>query len=136
MFKELSLMVQGLLGGLSTLFWAIVLYTGFVYTLAVLLTQVISLNNIEVLSAEECESLFGTVPRSMWTVFRCFSDGCQTDGGDPLPPILEKELGFLFPVLYVVVYVVIFFGLFNLIMAVFVENTLRTAKFNERNIDS
>lgn len=136
MFKELSLMVQGLLGGLSTLFWAIVLYTGFVYTLAVLLTQVISLDDIEVLSTEECESLFGSVPRSMWTVFRCFSDGCQTNEGDPLPPILQKELGVLFPLLYVIVYVVIFFGLFNLIMAVFVENTLRTAKFNERTVDS
>lgn len=135
MFKELSLIVQGLLGGLSTLFWALVLYAGFAYTLAVLLTQAMKHgNDYEVLSVEDSDELFGSVLKSMWTVFRCLSGDCQTHAAYPLTPLLEAQLGTAFPILYMIVYIVISFGLFNLIMAVLVENTLRAAKFNYQKI--
>jgi len=75
--------------------------------------------------------LFSTVFRSMFTVFRCFMDGCSASDGTPLMVHVQNSYGPLTIIFYVLVVLFVTFGLFNLIMAIFVENTLEAAKYDE-----
>merc|ERR1719329_112870 len=83
--------------------------------------------------AEYAPQLFSTVPRSCFTMFRCLTEGCESADGTPLMVhILEDgQHGFLIVLLYNMCFLVVTFGLFNLIMAVFVETTLEAAKRDE-----
>merc|ERR1719265_2142104 len=71
--------------------------------------------------------LFGDVARSMLTVFTCFTDGCSSPDGTPLIWHLWEVNGTVMVVLFVLAYLFVTFGVLNLIMAVFVENTLASA---------
>merc|ERR1711862_501781 len=55
---------------------------------------------------------------------------CSTAGGAPLAPLLAHSsvLGWKFALGHMIVILLVSFGLFNLITAVFVENTLSSAK--------
>jgi len=81
--------------------------------------------------AKHREELFSTVFRSMFTVFRCFMDGCSASDGTPLMVHVQNTFGPLTIIFYVLVVLFVTFGLFNLIMAIFVENTLEAAKYDE-----
>ena len=81
-FQELKLMIQGVFTGLRVLFWAVVLLIGIVYLLGAVSKTLFS-DNPE----------FQTVPRAMFTSFRCFTDGCSTYDGAPLQdPLLSFVL--------------------------------------------
>merc|ERR1719414_290408 len=72
------------------------------------------------------DEMFGTVGRCMFTIFRCFvSDGCVAISGAPIMPLLWDHFGWLIVIFYVIVFVLLTFGLFNLIMATIVENTMQ-----------
>jgi len=75
--------------------------------------------------------LFATVGRSMLTVFRCFVDGCSAQDGTPLAVHMYNTYGWWTAVIYGMSMLFVTFGLFNLIMAVFVENTMEVAKYDE-----
>ena len=62
--------------------------------------------------------LFGTVPVSMFTAFRCFTGDCSDKEGLPLTLLLAEEFGHLFLLAYVVSYVLVAMGIFNVILAV------------------
>jgi len=140
-FKELTLMVNGVIGGLRTLFWAFVLLLVLVYVLAVLLRQFTRQDvdcSVDGLGCSKSsrhiaayhDQLFGGVFHCMFTVFRCFTDGCSSPDGTPLPLHLMGKHGWLFVIIYVLAVLFILFGIFNLIAAVFVENTLEYARYN------
>jgi len=115
MFRELKLMVLGLFSGLRALCWAIVLLMFIIYTIGVLMRLVSDVEE------------FGSMPRSMFTLFRCFGpDGCAAYDGTPLPERLRLELGMPFFVLYILTTMTVGVGLFNLIMAVFLDNVLKS----------
>ena len=86
-FQELKLMIQGVFTGLRVLFWAVVLLFGMVYLLGVVSRTLFN---------EEPE--FRTVPRAMFTSFRCFTDGCSTYEGAPLQ---DPFLRFLFIIIHI-----------------------------------
>jgi len=141
MFKELTLMINGVIGGLRTLFWAFVLLLVLVYVLAVLLRQTTREHTNCNVEGPECtkfeshiakyhEQLFGGVLRCMFTVFRCFTDGCSSPDGTPLTLHLMGTHGWIFVLTYTLFVLFIIFGIFNLIAAVFVENTLEYARFD------
>merc|ERR1712045_510001 len=64
----------------------------------------------------------------MFTVFRCFTDGCSASDGTPLPVHFMDSYGPFFALVWVFCTLFVMFGLFNLIMAIFVENTIENGK--------
>jgi len=69
---------------------------------------------------------FQTVPQAMFSVFRCFTDGCAAYDGTPLQELLRDQYGALFIVGYSLSFMLVTFGIFNLIMATFIENVVTT----------
>jgi len=143
LFKELTMMITGVIGGMRTLFWAFVLLLLLVYILGVLMRQVTrdvaecgplgeGCSHSELHLYEHHERLFGTVFRSMFTVFRCFTDGCSSPDGTPLQVFLWDTHGWIFVCGYMISMLFVIFGVFNLIAAVFVENVLAGAKNDEQ----
>ncbi|CAE7208467.1 CACNA1C [Symbiodinium pilosum] len=110
-FIELKMMIQGVFTGLRVLLWAIVLLSLCIYLLGV---------TCRTLYAEFVE--FKDVPSAMFTVFRCFTDGCASYDGRPLQEIIRNRYGGLWMIGYTLVFLFITIGIFNLIMAVFIDN--------------
>merc|ERR1719492_655020 len=75
-------MIQGMLGGLATLGWAIVLFILFVYVVSLIFRE--SLGGHEEVGEDAIAWYFQTVPRSMFTIFRCSFGDCSTKNGTPL----------------------------------------------------
>jgi len=147
LFKELTLMIYGVIGGLRTLCWAFVLLGVLVFILGVYMRQLIEYTNLscldmlalgsdcstsEELLATHTEALFSSVMRSMFTVFRCLIGDCSAPDGVPLAPHLMNVLGFTWTMGYVLTTCFVLFGVFNLVMAIFVENTLETARQSQQ----
>jgi hypothetical protein len=144
MFKELTLMFHGVIGGLRTLFWAFIFLACLVFMLGVVMRQ-LSRDEHEdcAMLGSECkghreafmvyyEPLFSDLYRSMLTVFRCLVGDCANPDGTPIAPVLVDVFGPLFTVAYVIVICFVIFGVFNLVMAIFVENTLESARLNQK----
>ncbi|CAJ1376266.1 unnamed protein product [Effrenium voratum] len=99
---------------LRVLFWAIMLLFGCIYLLGVVCKTLFS-NYAE----------FSTVPASMFTAFRCFTDGCAGYDGTPLQERIrgkDSAVGGVWMIAYILVFLFITIGIFNLIMAVFIDN--------------
>lgn len=131
-FKELSLMIGGLVSGMRTLFWAMVLLLVSVYVLGVMATQTVGREKEARIPFQE--DLFSTVPKSMFTVFRCLANDCVNKDGRPLLAQLQHSFGWLFVLVYALAFILLTFGLFNLIAAIFVESTILNAKTNDQKI--
>ncbi|CAJ1334699.1 unnamed protein product [Effrenium voratum] len=112
-FQELKLMIQGVFTGLRVLFWAVVLLVGCMYLLGVVTRTLFS-----------AHQEFASVPAAMFTSFRCFTDGCSAYDGTPLQERLRQtsELGGFFMFAYILLFLFVTIGIFNLIMAVFIDN--------------
>eukprot|EP00927_Polykrikos_kofoidii_P017842 TRINITY_DN18182_c0_g1_i1.p1 TRINITY_DN18182_c0_g1~~TRINITY_DN18182_c0_g1_i1.p1 ORF type:complete len:646 (+),score=92.83 TRINITY_DN18182_c0_g1_i1:149-2086(+) len=127
LFNDLLLMINGTLGGIRTLWWSTVLVACPIYVVSILLRETIG-NSEE---KDECTQLFSNLPTAFFTVFRCVVAGdCTTDSGRPLFVLISAEYGWGFGVLYMVLLMFMTFGLFNVIIAIYVENTVAAAKFN------
>lgn len=124
--KELHLIVQGLLGGVRTMFWAVLLLAFTVYLVAIALTMAVGKHCQDQTIADD--NLFASVPRSMFTVFRCLFGDCTSSAGTPIVYKLSELYGLTFVLPYVAVIMFVTFGLFNLIFAIYVESTLAEAK--------
>lgn len=68
-----------------------------------------------------------SVLSAMFTVFRCVTDGCTTYQGPPLQERLAATYGPIFMLVYILVFMFVTFGLFNLIMAVFIDNVVTSS---------
>merc|ERR1719183_1243375 len=68
---------------------------------------------------------FATLTQSIMTLFRCFTDGCSAYDGTPLQAAMQEKWGFPFLVGYFLIQLFVTMGLFNLIMAIFLESVLR-----------
>eukprot|EP00812_Abedinium_dasypus_P014698 NODE_824_length_1350_cov_419.744402.p1 GENE.NODE_824_length_1350_cov_419.744402~~NODE_824_length_1350_cov_419.744402.p1 ORF type:complete len:407 (+),score=137.10 NODE_824_length_1350_cov_419.744402:88-1221(+) len=130
MMKELTLMVKGLLVGMTTLFWAFVLLLMFIYVFSIVLTTMFITSDEEPPKQlqGEIELLYPTLLMTMYTTFRCFMGDCSTSQGTSLVVLLTRYFGGSFAVIYTIFMIFVVFGLFNLIAAVYVENTLANAR--------
>eukprot|EP00443_Scrippsiella_acuminata_P091615 CAMPEP_0115521944 /NCGR_PEP_ID=MMETSP0271-20121206/79816_1 /TAXON_ID=71861 /ORGANISM="Scrippsiella trochoidea, Strain CCMP3099" /LENGTH=338 /DNA_ID=CAMNT_0002953209 /DNA_START=188 /DNA_END=1201 /DNA_ORIENTATION=- len=91
-FKELMLMVKGVIAGVRTLIWAIVLLLFIVYAVGVLLRQTVGMEQITV-GDKYGTILFDSVLSSMFLVFRlCMSDADLPDG-TPLIGHMQARYG-------------------------------------------
>eukprot|EP00927_Polykrikos_kofoidii_P038332 TRINITY_DN3266_c0_g2_i2.p1 TRINITY_DN3266_c0_g2~~TRINITY_DN3266_c0_g2_i2.p1 ORF type:complete len:806 (+),score=128.74 TRINITY_DN3266_c0_g2_i2:285-2702(+) len=148
-FKELLLMIKGIIAGLRTLFWAMVLLFMGLFVIGVFLRQTVgTLSATTTTAGDSCRetgscsekdisfehvrhhngSLFATVPWAMFTVFRCLTDGCSSADGTPLNIHLHRMYGAGFLLPYWFTFIFFTWGLFNLVMAIFVENVMEAAR--------
>mmetsp|Transcript_10241 Transcript_10241/g.21692 ORF Transcript_10241/g.21692 Transcript_10241/m.21692 type:complete len:560 (-) Transcript_10241:58-1737(-) len=153
-FKELTLIVAGFLGAVRALFWAMLFLFGTVYIFALLARILIGSKyecpgGPEVQEYETCpagddpeflykminedvgtqKSLFGSLNLSMLSLFMCLTEGC---GLDVVHPTVRKSP-------YLAVFWLLFvltttFGVLNLVIGLFCENTFKVAKDAEREI--
>lgn len=151
-FKELKLMIMGVFFGLRTLGWALILFLLVLYVVAVVMRQVIVLDklcvghNASVMSdtcphserylSEHYEELFGDVPTCMFTLARCFTDGCESTDGTPIIPYMWNVYGYPLLIFYTFIMFFVTFGLFNLITAILVENTVEAAKIDNHRVSN
>lgn len=76
--------------------------------------------------AEDGDQEFSTLDGAMFTLFRCFTDGCAAYDGTPLTERLRKEHGWMFFVAWILTTMIVTVGIFNLIMAVFIDNVTKS----------
>jgi len=114
-------MALGLFSGLQALFWAIVLLMAVVFTMGIIVRELFGIHS-------QMLPEFQSVDRAMFTLFRCFTGTCETYTGDPIPEILFDQLGYGFPLFigYFLLMMLVSVGLFNLIMAVFIDNVTKS----------
>jgi hypothetical protein len=121
-FKDLLGMIQGMLGAMLTLAWAIVLFGMLLYVAALLCRELLGTKEKENIS-----EYFDTVPRSMFTVFRCSFGDCSTSGGVPIFEYVTEAYGGVYAFAYCMFVFLMTIGLFNVISAIFVDSTMAAA---------
>eukprot|EP00928_Gymnodinium_smaydae_P001157 TRINITY_DN10423_c0_g5_i1.p1 TRINITY_DN10423_c0_g5~~TRINITY_DN10423_c0_g5_i1.p1 ORF type:complete len:606 (-),score=77.71 TRINITY_DN10423_c0_g5_i1:276-2033(-) len=127
-FKELKEMIRGTVGGMKTLAWSVVLIVLPVYTMCILLREALGDHT----GGDSGAEYFASVPRSFFSVFRCIVIGdCAANDGRPLYVLITENHGWQYGVLYCVVAVFMSFGLYNVIVAMFVENVVKVSKERE-----
>jgi len=76
-------------------------------------------------------SSVANVPTSMFLVFRCAVGDCTLEDGTPAILALTTGFGWIYGVVYILTMMLVTFGIFNLIMATFVDNAISAARRNE-----
>lgn len=130
MFKDLLAMLQGLGSGASTLLWAVLLFGMMVYVTSLVCREFYGRPDEEFIDPDskvEVEQYFETVPRSMFTIFRCSFGDCSALGGVPIPEHITKRYGGLSALGYCFFIFMMTIGLFNVISAIFVDSTMTAA---------
>mmetsp|Transcript_62292 Transcript_62292/g.157429 ORF Transcript_62292/g.157429 Transcript_62292/m.157429 type:complete len:394 (-) Transcript_62292:112-1293(-) len=121
-FKDLLSMVQGILGGMTTLAWSMVLFFLVIYVMALLFREFFGRKQ-----RENVFEFFNSVPRSMFTTFRCSFGDCSTAGGVPIFEYVNEYYGGAASIFYCLFVFGVTIGIFNVISAIFVESTMAAA---------
>merc|ERR1719491_1513396 len=95
------------------------------YVVALVLREALGTSNDE--GTKEIKKYFDSVPRSLYTTFRCSFGDCSTAGGTPIFEHVTVEYGTGYTVLYCIFVFVVTIGIFNVISAIFVESTMHAA---------
>merc|ERR1712157_115752 len=109
------MMIQGVVSGMRVLCWAIILLMSCIFLMGVVLRKMIGTDQLEL----------ATVPSAMFTLFRCFTGGCDAYDGTPLHERLRNRYGAIFLIGYILVFLFVTIGIFNLIMAIFIDNVVQ-----------
>ncbi|CAJ1384188.1 unnamed protein product, partial [Effrenium voratum] len=127
--RDLRLMVKGWIAGIRTLALAFTLLFAVLYVLSGFATMSIgaSERTVEV----GLQRYFDNIPSAMFTAFRCFTGECVDHSGQSITSILAEEFGVLFVLSFVASYMLVTMGIFNVILAVYVDITMKAAKENE-----
>mmetsp|Transcript_21530 Transcript_21530/g.49055 ORF Transcript_21530/g.49055 Transcript_21530/m.49055 type:complete len:254 (-) Transcript_21530:72-833(-) len=72
------------------------------------------------------EEEYHGVLAAMFTLFRCWTEGCAAYDGTPLAERLRRNYGNGWMVFHILMTMFVTVGLFNLIMAIFIDNVLTT----------
>jgi len=118
-FRELWYLVEGILGAVKTLGWAWLMLSFMIYVPAIFMTRSVGQAHAD---NPEMAEMFGTVPRSMWTLFLVMS----TEGWSRIAQATMLEEA------WSVVFFVIFMGtmtyaVMHVVVAVIVQNTVEHA---------
>jgi voltage-gated sodium channel len=136
MFKELWLVVNGLMESLKTLGWVSILLLLFLYIMAIFTTMQIGQQHglyddyRRTSGGWDHEEYFGDVPRSMYTLFQVLTLENWADGIARHVMSKQPEMVFFF----VIFLMFTSFGIMNLVVGVIVENTLSASRNNEEKI--
>ncbi|CAJ1342874.1 unnamed protein product [Effrenium voratum] len=127
--KELRLMVKGLVGGFRTLFLSFALLFAVLYVISGFATMTIGRDKL--VAELGLIGHFENIPASMFTAFRCFSGECFAESGQPIAAVLANSHGVYFVMCYTASYMLVSLGIYNVILAVYVDITMRAAKESE-----
>eukprot|EP00928_Gymnodinium_smaydae_P002827 TRINITY_DN11030_c0_g1_i1.p1 TRINITY_DN11030_c0_g1~~TRINITY_DN11030_c0_g1_i1.p1 ORF type:complete len:696 (-),score=123.33 TRINITY_DN11030_c0_g1_i1:132-2219(-) len=123
---DLLSMISGMVGGMTTLAWSMVLFMMFVYVTSLILRESFGRSPVTV-NGEDLTAYFDGVPRSMLTTFRCFFGDCTTIDGLGLIEAILDHYGGVYAAFVCLVMFIVTIGLFNVISAIFVESTMVAA---------
>jgi len=129
-FKDLLAMIQGMMGGMSTLMWSVVLFLLFIYVVSLVFREGLGPDPKLGLSDDDEKNVqryFNGVPRSMYTIFRCSFGDCSTEAGTPIFEHVSEKQGALWSMIFSAFLFIVAIGLFNVISAIFVQSTLDSA---------
>jgi len=137
MFKELWLVVSGVMQSLRTIMWVAVIILMIVYVIAIVMTMQVGHNPMFDLYFKKSggwdhRMFFGSVPRSMLTMFQVVTldQWCENIARHVITGSENK----LFVLFFVVFIFCTSFGLLNLVVGIIVENTLAAARNNAEKI--
>lgn len=129
LFKDLLMMISGIVGGMRTLFWSMILILIPLYAVALILRDTVGRLSLE---ASDPAYNFSSLALSMFTIFRCVVSGdCTNMNGEPIIFLITEKYGWWYGVMYCILMLLMTFGLFNVIVALYVENTVAAAKHND-----
>jgi voltage-gated sodium channel len=143
LFQELWLIVSGLINSMRTLAWVALLLVMLVYVLGIFLTvtigQAVDENNqsayADTLTHDgkkwPYEQLFGTVPRSMLTLFQVVTLDSWADEIVRPAMSVNSFLSFFF----VIFILFANYGILNIVVGVIVEHTLGSAAVTDRVVE-
>lgn len=122
-FKEMWLLVRGLLSSMTTMFWMMIIIVCLIYVFAIIATELIG-KGVDFQEDGYAMELFGDLLKSMFTLFQLMT--LDTWADLIARPIMKTQPGLgLFFVFFVTVAV---FVVMNLVTAVIVENAFAIAK--------
>jgi Ca2+-binding EF-hand superfamily protein len=124
--EDLVAMISGMVGGMTTLMWSLLLFLLFTYVTALLFREFYG-RHVYVVEGEDISFYFASVPRSMLTVFRYFFGDFELNKASFFEGIQEAH-GTVNSVFVCGLFFMTTIGLFNVIAAIFVESTLAAAK--------
>jgi len=128
-FSELMVMIKGTMRGFKTLLWASLLLSLPLYALSIVFRETLGIHRDEGYGAE----CFSTVPEAFYTVLRCvLASECTDHEGKPIFALVADHYGWGYAFIYCIVEMLMTFGLFNVIIAIFIENVLAGAKANDQ----
>ncbi|CAE7206768.1 unnamed protein product [Symbiodinium necroappetens] len=127
--RDLRLMVKGLIAGVRTLSLAFLLLFGVLYVISGL--AAITIGSDSKTKDLNLDSYFSDIPQTMFTAFRCFTGECTNEFGHPILIELKEAYGLPFVLSYVISYMLVSMGIFNVILAVYVDITMKAAKEND-----
>lgn len=122
-FSDFFAMIMGLIGGLTTLASALVLFVLIVYMTSLVFRELFGRRPLE-----NIFEYFDSVPRSMFTIFRCSFGDCNSITGVPIFEFVNVSYGGFYSLLYCSLMFLVTVGLFNVISAIFVESTMQAAQ--------
>lgn len=111
-------MMQGMRVGMTTLGWAMILFLFIVYVCALVFRE--SFGREE--GVKHVSPYFNSVPRSMFTTFRCSFGDCSDAEGVPIFEYVYQHYGQGYSVLFFLFVFIVTIGLFNVISAIFVQS--------------
>lgn len=131
-FRELKLMLHGVMTMMRTMLCSVFLLIFIVYFLSIILVYLMS----DVDGGDELvtrqDLLFSTVPKAMFTVFRCICTGdCAARDGTPIALQLSESVGWPFTLCYCGICIFMTYGMGSLITAMVVDSTINAAKQGE-----
>jgi len=130
-FSDLLMMINGAVGSVKTLFYSVVLVSVPLYMVALVLCE--SLRGVA--EEERGAESFASLSLSFFNVFRCVVGGeCTREDGSPIFLIVTTEYGWVYGVIYCITLVLMTIGLFNVIVAIYVENIVTAAKYNDLSL--
>jgi len=137
MFKELWLVVSGLIQSLRTILWVSVLILMVVYVLAIILTMQVGQSPkfddyYKKSGGWDHRRYFGSVPKSMFTLFQIVTldQWCDSIARH----VVTGSENNIFLLFFCVFIFCTSFGLLNLVVGIIVENTLAAARNNASKI--
>lgn len=126
MFRELWMIVQGLLDSLRTMGWIALLLLMIVYCLSVTITTTVGHSEYVREHWRDSQKYVGTIYRTMWTIVQVITfDNWATDIARPMSEVSPITTWVMLGIITICT-----FGVLNVIIAVMVERTLTIAKEN------
>jgi len=127
-FKELAELMHGIVAGMYTTVWSLLLFAIVMYVVALVFRETLG-RAAETPSKEHVFQLFNNVPRAWFTTFRCSFGDCNSKMGVPIfEYVLEdNENGEVLGMFYGCFTILVEIVLFNVISAMFVESTMEAA---------